>query len=347
MIQRRSILRSAAAVALGAPGLSGLAQQSVTMKFHTFMTPSSDTWALLCKPWMDKVTAESNGRIKFEGYPSMQLGGTAVQLYDQLRDGVVDFIWTLPGLTAGRFPRSEVFELPFLMNNPEATSKAFWEFVHTEAADEFKEVKLVALHVSGPGVLHSRHKPIKTTADLRGMKVRAPSRRVTRLLSALGATPVGMPLPAIPDGMSKGTIDAAVLPWQTVTAVKLDELSKFHSEFPPQTGALYTTTFLMAANKAKYESLAPDLKKVIDNNSGLATSAWCGKTTASTDPNGRKAAADRGNAINMIAGADAEAFVKASAEVDEEWIAEIGKRGYDGKKLLASAKALIAKHGRG
>lgn len=346
MMQRRNILKGAAAAALAAPVLSAHAQSQVTFKFHTFMTPNSDTWTLLCKPWMEKVTAESNGRIRFEGYPNMQLGGTPPQLVDQMRDGVVDFIWTLPGLTAGRFPRSEVFELPFLMNNPEATSKAFWEYVHTEAPDEYKELHLIALHVSGPGVFHSRKKAINTTADLRGMKVRGPSRQVTRLLAALGATPVGMPLPMIPDAMSKGTIDAAVLPWQTVPAVKLDELAGFHAEFPASTGALYTTAFVMAANKEKIAALPPDLRRVIDNNSGLATSAWCGKTTASTDPKGRKAAQDHGNAINTLSPAAAADFVKASTQVNDEWIAEINKRGYDGRKLVDAARALIARHGK-
>jgi TRAP-type C4-dicarboxylate transport system substrate-binding protein len=347
LIQRRSILRTAAAAALAAPGLSGLAQSTVTFKFHTFMTPASDTWALLCKPWMDKVSAESGGRIRFEGYPSMQLGGTAVQLYDQVKDGVVDIVWTLPGLTGGRFPRSEVFELPFMMNNSEATSRAFWEYVHTQAADEYKDVHLLALHTSGPGAIHSRRKAITRAADLQGMKVRGPSRQATRLLSALGATPVGMPLPMIPDALLKGTIEAAVLPWQTVPAVKLDELCKFHAEFPVSTGALYCTTFLMAANKAKIDALPPDLRKVIDGNSGLATSGWAGKTTASTDPIGRKAATDRGNQINTIATANTHEFLKASTQVEDEWVAEVGKRGYDGRKLLEVARGLIAKHGRG
>lgn len=346
MIQRRNFLRVSAAAALGAPVLAGLSQQAVTFKFHTFMGPSSDTWVHLCKPWMDKVVAQSDGRIRFEGFPGMQLGGTPPMLYDQVRDGVVDIVWTLPGLSGGRFTRSEVFELPFLMNNPEATSRAFWEYVQTQAADEYKDVHPIALHVSGPGVFHSRRKAIQGAADLKGMKVRGPSRQVTRLLQALGATPVGMPLPGIADGILKGIIDAAVLPWQTVTAVKLDELAKFHTEFPASTGALYTTTFLMAANKAKVEALPPDLRRVLDNNSGMAASAWCGKTTASTDPVGRKAAADRGNSITTISGAEADAFVKVAAQVEGEWIAEVSKRGYDGSKLLESAKALIAKHGR-
>ena len=114
MIARRSLLKSGAAVVLGVPALSGIAQQAVTLKFHTFMSPQSNVWLSMHKPWMEKVEKESGGRIKFEGYPAMQLGGTPVQLYDQAKDGVVDVVWTLPGNTAGRFPRVEVFELPFM-----------------------------------------------------------------------------------------------------------------------------------------------------------------------------------------------------------------------------------------
>ena len=268
MIQRRTLLKTTAAVALGAPALSGLAQQSLTLKFHTFMAPQSNVWLSMHKPWMEKVEKESGGRIKFEGYPAMQLGGTPVQLYDQAKDGVVDIVWTLPGNTAGRFPRIEAFELPFMMNDAEATSKAYWEYVQTVAPDEFKDTQVLALHVHGPGVIHTTDKAIKSVADLRGTKIRAPTRQVTKLMGALGATPVGMPLPSIPDALSKGTINGCVIPWEVVPSVKVQELTKFHAEFDPAGGSLYTTTFVMAMNKAKYGALAPDLKKIIDNNSG-------------------------------------------------------------------------------
>jgi TRAP-type C4-dicarboxylate transport system substrate-binding protein len=239
MIQRRTLLKSgAAAAALGAPGLSALAQQTVTLKFHTFMAPQSNVWINMHKAWMSKVEAESGGRIKFEAYPAMQLGGTPVQLYDQAKDGVVDIVWTLPGNTAGRFPRIEVFELPFMMSNAEATSKAYWEYVQTMAPDEFKDVQVIALHVHGPGVIHTTEKPVKTTGD------------------------------------------GCVIPWEVVPSVKVQELTKYHAEFDPAGGALYTTTFVMAMNKAKYNSLPPDLKKVIDNNSGLATSGLAGQGAA-------------------------------------------------------------------
>jgi len=345
-MQRRSLLQGAAAAALGAPALSGLAQQSVTLKFHTFMAPMSNVWLTMHKPWMEKVEKDSGGRIKFEGYPAMQLGGTPVQLYDQARDGVVDVVWTLPGNTAGRFPRVEVFELPFIMTNAEATSKAYWEYIQTQAADEFKETQVIALQVHGPGMFHSASKPIRAPADLKGMKVRGPTRQVTKLLASLGATPVGMPLPQIPDALSKGTVEAAVIPWEVVPSVKVHELTKFHTEFPASGPALYTTTFVMAMNKARYDGLAPDLKKVIDANSGMATSALLGKTQQGNDPIGRKAAVDRGNTITTLSAAEAQEFIKLSQAIDDEWVADITKRGFDGKKLLQTARDLIAKHSK-
>ena len=344
MIQRRTLLQSGAAAALGVPALSGLAQQAVTLKFHTFMSPQSNVWLGMHKPWMAKVEKESSGRIKFEVYPAMQLGGTPVQLYDQAKDGVVDVVWTLPGNTAGRFPRIEVFELPFMMSNAEATSKAYWEYVQTVAVDEFKDTQVLALHVHGLGVIHTVDKPVKSINDMRGLKLRAPTRQVTKLLGVLGATPVGMPLPQIPDALSKGTINGCVIPLEVVPSVKVNELTKFHAEFDPAGGSLYTTTFVMAMNKAKYNALPPDLKKVIDNNSGMATSAWLGKVQQGNDVPGRKTASDRGNTIYTVSAAEAQEFRRKSRTVEVEWVEDMNKKGFDGKRLLDTARSLIEKH---
>jgi TRAP-type C4-dicarboxylate transport system substrate-binding protein len=346
MIQRRTLIKSSAAIALGAPALVGFAQQSVTLKFHTFMSPQSNVWINMHKAWMDKVTKDSGGRIKFEGYPAMQLGGSPVQLYDQAKDGIVDVVWTLPGNTPGRFPRIEAFELPFMMNNAEATSRAYWEYVQTVAKDEFREVHPIALQVHGPGVIHMRDKLVKTAADLVGSKVRGPTRQVTKMLGLLGATPIGMPLPAITDSLSKGVIDGCVIPWEVVPAVKVQELAKFHSEFDPAGGALYTTTFVMAMNKAKYESLDPELKAVIDKNSGLETSGWLGRIQQQGDVAGRESAVKLGNTIYTVPAAEAQEFKRKARLVEVEWMQDMDKRGFNGKQLLETARSLIAKHGK-
>lgn len=201
---------------------------------------------------------------------------------------MVDVIWTLPGYTAGRFPRTEVFELPFMIYDAETSSRAAWEFFQTHMADEFKDTQVIAVHTHGPGALHSKDKPIKSPADLRGLKVRGPTRQATKLLAAAGATPVGMPLPQIPDALFKGVIGACALPWEVIPSVRVPELVKHHSYFGDAALGLYTSTFVMAMNKAKYESLPPDLKRVIDANSGMEVSAWMGKVQDDLDPVVRK-----------------------------------------------------------
>jgi TRAP-type C4-dicarboxylate transport system substrate-binding protein len=332
---------AAAAVALTVCAGTAMAQE-VVLKFSTFMAPQSYVWLDMHEGWMKKVEEQSKGRIKFERYPAMQLGGTPAQLYDQVKDGVADVTWTLPGTTTGRFPRVEVFELPFIMTNAEATSKAYWEYVQTYAKDEFKDVHLIAVNVHGPGLFHSASKQIKSIGDLRGMKVRGPTRQITKLLASLGATPVGMPLPGIPDALSKGVIDAAVIPWEVVPSVKVNELAKYHSEFDPSLPALYTTTFVMTMNKAKYESLPPDLKKVIDDNSGLETSGWLGKVQQGNDARGRKTVKD--SDVLRFSKADYEQFKKVSSKVDEAWVKEMDGKGFKGQQLLDGAHSLIEKH---
>jgi TRAP-type C4-dicarboxylate transport system substrate-binding protein len=345
MIKRRTLLQSGA-VALAAPAIIGRAQASVTLKFHTFMSPTSNVWLNMHKAWMDKVEKESGGRIRFEAYPAMQLGGSPVQLFDQAKDGVVDIVWTLPGNTPGRFPRSEVFELPFMMSNAEATSRAFWEYIQTKAPDEYRDVHLIALQVHGPGMFHVKTRLITQPEDLRGLKMRGPTRQITKMLGYLGATPVGMPLPQIPDALSKGVIDGCVIPWEVVPSVKVHELVSNHSEFDPKGGALYTTTFVMAMNKARYESLPPELKKVIDANSGIETSAFLGRVQQGGDAPARQLAVQRGNRIHTIGMAEAQAFRRQARQVEVEWVEEMQRRGFDGRDLLETARRLIAKHTR-
>jgi TRAP-type C4-dicarboxylate transport system substrate-binding protein len=342
-------LRSIALAAALSLGLiaGAQAQQTVTLKFHTFMAPQSNVWRSMLLPWMEKVEKDSGGRIVFEKYPAMTLGGTPLQLYDQARDGVVDVVWTLAGNTPGRFPRVEVFELPFMMTSAEATSRAYWEYTQTCASGEFKDTQLIAVNVHGPGMFHSREKPIRNAADLKGMKVRGPTRTITKMLGALGATPVGMPLPQIPDALSKGVVDAVVVPWEVTTAVKVDELAKHHAEFDPKAGGLYTVAFVVAMNKAKYDSLPPDLKKIIDQNSGMEASAALGRNQQAGDAPARKIAAEeRKNTIVTIAGADLEGFRKAADLVDDDWRKDMDKRGFNGQQLFDCAKGLIQKHSK-
>jgi len=337
---RKKFAPLAATVALALASGSLLAQE-VTLKVHHFLSPNATSQKLLLGPWCDKVAKESNNRIKCQIYPAMQLGGTPPQLFDQAKDGVADIVWTVPTYQAGRFIKSEVFELPFMTKTAKGSSRAFWEYLQKYSLDEFKGTKILLAHVADGAELHFGKKNVVTLDDLKGLKVRAPTRICTRMLTALGATPVQMPAPQVPESLAKGVVDGASLPWEVVPALKVNEVTKFHTETGPGKRKMSNTIFVVAMNEAKYNSLPADLKKVIDANSGAEASTWAGEVWDSTIAPGRKSATDRGNTVTILSDAEYQRWIKATDSVDDDWVKEASAKGADGKKLLEAARALL------
>ncbi len=343
-MKRREALRTLGALAaVGAAGSAG-AQQAVTLRLHQMLPPQATIPARAIMPWVQKVEAESGGRIKVQVFNAMQLGGAPPQLFDQARDGVVDFTWTVLGYTPGRFPKTEVFELPFMSGSAEVSSKAIQEYVEKFAADEFKDVKLICVHTHGPGLFHTKQ-PVTGLEALRGMKVRGGSRIINNMLTKLGATPVGMPVPQVTEALSKGVIDGTTIPWEVTPSLKVTELVKNHTTFAGKDG-LYTQTFAFSMNKAAYDKLPPDLKKVIDNNSGQVAAALFGKAMDDGDKAGREIAVKAGNNIVALDVAETQRWRRTAATVETDWINEVKGKGIDGAKLVSEARALIAKYSK-
>lgn len=339
---RRSLIGLAGAVALTALSTTSALAAEVTLRMHQFLPAQANVPKYVLDVWADKVQAESGGKIEIQRFPSMQLGGTPPQLIDQVIDGVVDIVWTVAGYTPGRFPQTEVFELPFMMTDAEATSRAYWELASEKMMDtDFKDFHVIGVWVHGPGVIHSKT-PISSVADLNGVKLRAPTRVTNMMFSALGATAVGMPVPAVPEALSKGVIDATVIPWEVTGSLKVAELVGNHTEFGD--ASLYTTSFIFAMNKAKYDGLSDELKAVIDANSGLEFSALAGRVMAEGDAPSRQIAVDRGNNIIELTPEQVNEWRVASQVTIDTWVAEMDAKGLDGTGLLAEARALIAKN---
>jgi len=332
-------------LALGAALAGGAAlAQEITLKVHHFWPPGGMPPTKILQPWCDRIAADSGNRLKCQIFPAMQLGGTPAQLIDQAKDGVVDIAFTLPGYTAGRFPIMEVFELPFMNNSAEAGARAAWDFYGKYATKEFPGIKPLLFSIHDEGYLHTRDKQIKTLADLKGLKLRAPTRQTNKLLASLGATPVGMPLPAVADAVSKGTIDGFALPWEVIPTVKLHEMVKYHTETDPARPALYSALFILAMNQARYDSLPADLKAVIDRNSGAVLSQQAGKVWDESQAVGRKPAVDRGNVFYTVPAAEVDQWIKASHPLYDDWVADMDKRGLPGRQMLQDAQALLAKY---
>jgi TRAP-type transport system periplasmic protein len=331
-----------AAAFLAAASLATAAD--VTLRFHQMLPPQATIPSKAILPWAQKVEKESGGRIKIQHFPTMQLGGKPPELYDQAKDGVVDIIWTVLGYTPGRFPKTEAFELPFTCGGAEICSKAFQEYVQENAMDEFKDVKLIAVHTHGPGLFHSKD-PINKLEDLKGMKVRGGSRVINIMLEQLGAVPVGMPVPAVGEALSKGVISATTIPWEVVPAVKVQQIVKNHTGFTGARG-LYTQTFAVAMNKGAYDKLPADLKKVIDANSGMMAAAMFGAAMDMGDKAGLDLAQKGGNKVVTLDAAETQRWQRAASGVRAVWFREVAGKGMDGPKLAARAEALIEKHSK-
>lgn len=335
-------LRSAVIVAaMSAFPASGAFAQEVTLTLHQLLPLQASIPANAITPWIEKVQSDSNGRIQIDHFPSMQLGGKPPELYDQAADGVADIIWTVIGYTPGRFPTTEAFELPFMTGDATSSSKAFHEYVIANGMDEFSDTHPIVFHTHGPGWIHS-NKNVATLDDVAGQKLRGPTRVTGQMLDKLGATPVGMPVPAVPEAVSKGVIDGAIIPWEVTLPLKMSELTSHHSGFVTEPG-LYTATFVMTMNKDRYESLPDDLKAVIDANSGPEVSALFGAAMDAADVKGRQVAMDSGNTITELDG-EKDRWMAVGDEVAADWIAEMDAKGLDGAALVKSAKDFIAKN---
>lgn len=341
MKTRFLVATAAAWVALAIPS----AAETITLRVSHFLPPSSPAQTELIEPWAKAVEEGSGGRIDVEIFPAMQMGGKPPQLYDQVRDGVADVVWTLPGYTPGRFPRVEVFELPFMPASAEATTMALQDFAQAHLQEEFKDVKPLLFHVHAPGFFHMKDAPIQKLEDLKGLKVRAPTRPINDALAALGATPVGMPVPQVPEALSKGVIDGAVIPWEVAVPLRVPEMTDSNTVFGGDRG-FYTSVFLLAMNKDTYESLPPDLQKVIDDASGENIARQIGQAWDKAEEAGLKVGQDAGHEIHTIEGAELERWKAAAQPAIDAWVRSAAEKGIDGQALLDEARALIEKHAK-
>lgn len=319
------------------------AQAEFQFKLHHALPPAAPAhWSTLV-PWAERVESASGGRIEITVYASMQLGGKAPQLMNQVRDGVVDIVWALSGYTPGRFPSLEVFEMPGLNAHPTVMNRALAEFV-VKHADEFADYKVIAAFVHAGQALHSKI-PVRVADDFVGMKIRIPSRTAGWIVEALGATPIGTPAAKIPELLSKGIVDAVFIPYEVVGSLKVHELADYHIGLTlPASDRFHTQVFLIAMNRDAYQGLPPDLQGIIDAHSGKNISDWLAQIWMDNELPGIELADASGELIQLTTPVSQELKQRMESEVTQRWSRSMAERGLDGPALLAEARALIEKY---
>jgi TRAP-type C4-dicarboxylate transport system substrate-binding protein len=343
LINRRTFMSTVAGAALAMPAIHRVRAQATTLRLHQFLPPVATLPAQVLRPWAERLSASTDGEIDIQHFDAMALGGRPPELMDQARDGVADMTMTLVGYTPGRFPRTEVFELPFMMTDPRATALAFSQMVEQDLQNnEYRDVKVLGAWVHGPGVIHTAD-GVNRLEDMTGKTMRGPTRVINDLIAELGATPVGMPLPGIPEALSKGVINGTVIPWEVTPSIRLSELVTNHTEFGGNE-ALYTATIVLVMNRARYEALPDDIRAALDAESGDNLAAFAAEVMEAADAPGRAIAEAAGNTIVELDEAEVARWKEASQPVVERWIADMAERDIDGQALIDRARALIAEN---
>lgn len=342
MNQFRKFLGTAAVAAL--LGTSAMAQE-VTLLMHHFLPPVANAHKVMLQPWADKIAEQSDGRIAIEIAPAMAMGGKPTELYGQVRDGTADIVWTLLGYNPGVFPRSEVFELP-LVHAGSATATTIALNASMEMlGEDFKDIHILFLHSHDGNLIHSATKPVRAFEDVAGMKLRTPGRTGAWVIEGMGAEPVGLPVPALPEAMSKGVVDGALTTYEIVPALKLQELDKYTTELP-NGDRFGTAVFMLAMNKDAYNALPDDLRAVIDANSGVNVAAEIGAMWEGFEQSGVDALAKAGVESIVLSDEEAAKFNAQNEKIVQRWIDEVAAKGIDGAALVEQARAAIAAAGQ-
>jgi len=343
-VKLKHLLKHSLVVAGLLIGTAGANAQEYVFKLHHLLSPKAPAHSQMLAPWAKSIEEASDGRIKIEIYPSMSLGGKPPQLIRQVRDGVVDIIWTVNGYTPGLFPRTEVFELPFVhTNNPVATNLAMREMFADELEQEYEGLKVLFLHVHAGQGIHMVNEEVRNPADLAGKKMRIPTRTGAWIIEALGAVPVSMPVPDLPQALSKKVVDGAFIPWEIIPPLHLQELTQYQIEGADKT-RFGTTTFQVSMNLDKWNSLPEDIQQIFLDASGEDWWRRVGEIWAASDDFGINMAVEAGNTHVQLSEKETAALEEALNPVIDRWIADVNSKGIDGAALVERARELIAKY---
>ena len=329
------LMVSASAIVLGATLASA---QAVELKIAHFVTPKHSV-SIWIENWAKKLEAQSNGALTFKIFPSMQLGPPP-KYYDIARTGQADITWFVHGFTPGRFPLSEISNLPYMVGSSEIGTKMLNEPAVRKYLDrEHQGVRPLLLMTHQPGNIHTAKTPIRKVEDMKGMRLRFSSAPVKDFIAALGGTPVGMPPTQIVESMQKGSLDGAFIDYGGAgTAFRMGPVTKYTTEMYS-----YVTSFCICMNQASYDKLPANLKKMIDD-SFVGVEKAVGHEWDKIDDVGKAIMMKEGMTPIKLSKAEDDKFRAAGAKVAEPILAALEKKGLPARDVDKLMRSLVAKH---
>jgi len=299
----------------------------VKLTYSNFFPPGH-IQSKLAESWCKEVEARTNGQVVVEYFPGQTLT-KARQVYDGVVEGISDVGFSVLAYTRGRFPVMAAVDLPLGYTSGTVATKVVNAVYKKFMPKEFMDTRVMYLHAHGPGLIHTKSKPVRKMEDMKGLKFRGHGTSAL-VVKALGGTPVPKPMPETYQMLQKGVVDGAVYPFEANKGWKLGEVTRFATaDFT----AAYTTSFFVVMNKDKWNSISAANQKIIEQ----INMEWIDKHAEAWDTSDAKGIVFFLNQGGQIIGLDAkegERWRKAVAPIIEDYKANMNKKGFKGTELV-------------
>ncbi|MDR5905326.1 TRAP transporter substrate-binding protein [Franzmannia qiaohouensis] len=316
---RRIPLAASLTLAAGLAALPALAE-ATTLRIAHVWPGGSMVDRELFGAWAESVEEASEGRLSVEIYPGQTLA-SADNTYQGAVSGIADIGATAQGYSAGRFPLTQVIELPGVSLSSRQGScilQSLYDDGHLD--DEYDDSHVLFMFTTGPGYLHTSDRLIETPSDLEGLRMRRPTAVVGDMFSRLGAQAIGMPAPDVFTSMQRGAIDGLSFNWEGMKTFRLNEQAHYHTEVP-----LYDLALTATMNRDTYESLPDDLRQIIDEHSGMQWSLRAAAVYDELIRQGREEAQEAGHEFLVIDDAmNDDAWGPVLQETIDRYLADTG-----------------------
>lgn len=302
------------------------------LKLADFQPPTHFVVDTTYKPFAKTISEMTGGKVTVSLFMGGELGPGPKDQYNRAVDGVADIVFSLPGYTASTFPKTLLSELPGVINAETGTAKVLANL--DKLSGEYRRVALLGLWNNAPNLLFMAEKSVRSLEDLKGLKIRVPSRNAGLVVEAWGAAPVSMPAPAIYNAMQTGVIDGAMIDATTLGAFRLKEVTK------SITMGMDTTisSFFLIMNRDGFNELSEAQQKVVLDAGRQASIDGNAAWLAIADKALTNFVETDGKELITLTSEQAEAFNTASAAVVKKVIAEADANGLEATTYVDSLR---------
>ena len=308
--------------------------KAIKLTYSNFFPPTH-IQSKLAESWCKEVEKRTDGSVIVEYYPAGTLTKSR-QIYDGVVTGLSDVGFSAFAYTRGRFPVLSAIDLPLGYTSGTAATAVANDFTREFNPKEIQDVKMMYIHAHGPGIVHTKDKPIKKLEDLKGLKLRGTGTSAL-FQKALGATPVAKPMPECYQMIQKGVVDGASYPFEANKGWRLGEVTNYATA---AFSVAYTTAFFVVMNKEKWDAFPSDIQKTIEE----INQEWAvkhGEAWDKSDLMGIEFFLSRGGTIIGLDSKEAARWEAAVAPVVETYITDQKKKGYDAEKYVDFIKAAL------